>query len=128
MSLFLLLLIPIAFAVGAFALSKGKIDPRELAVQVGVTLLIVIVPYAIALWSKTADKEVWNGVVAAKEKSDVSCCHPYCCQTCESCSTDSKGNTTCTSYCCQTCYEHSHDVSWDAWSSNGETIFHDGCN
>jgi hypothetical protein len=27
-----------------------------------------------------------------------------------------------------TCYEHSYDLSWDATSSNDESIFHDGCN
>lgn len=124
MSIFLILLVPFAIALAGFFAGKGKVDPRELAVQLAVTLLIVAVPYAIALHGKTADKEIWNGVVASKEKSNVSCCHPYCCSTCQSC--DSKGN--CHSYCCQTCYEHSHDVEWDAWSSNGENIYSNGCN
>ncbi len=128
MSVFILLFIPIVLAVGAFLLSKGKIDPRELGVQLAVTLLIVLVPYGIALYGKTADTEIWNGVIAHKEKSNQSCCHPYCCQTCESCSTDSKGNTTCHSYCCQTCYLHSHDVRWDAYSSNDEHVYSDSCN
>jgi hypothetical protein len=128
MALFFLLLIPIGFAFAGFLISKGKIDIRELGAQVGVTLLIVIVPYAIALHNRTADTEIWNGVVAGKQKSDVGCCHPYCCQTCQSCTTDSKGNTTCTSYCCQTCYEHSHDVQWNAWSSNNEHLYSDSCN
>jgi len=128
MSLFLLLFIPIVLAVGAFLLSKGKIDLRELAVQLGVTLLIVLVPYGIALYSKTSDTEIWNGVIASKDKSTQHCCHPYCCQTCESCTTDSKGNRSCHSYCCRTCYYHSNDVRWDAYSSNGEHVYSDSCN
>ena len=128
MSIFFLLLIPLAIAAIGFFAGKGKIDPRELGIQVAVVLIAVLVPYAIALHGKTSDTEIWNGVVASKDFYSVSCCHPYCCQTCQSCTTDSKGNTTCSSYCCQTCYEHSHDDEWDAMSSNNENIYHNGCN
>lgn len=128
MSILFLLAIPLLIAAIGFFAGKGKIDPRELGIQVAVVLIAVLVPYAIALHGKTSDTEIWNGVVASKTVSNVSCCHPYCCRTCESCSTDSKGNRTCSSYCCQTCYVHSHDVEWDAMSSNDENVYSNGCN
>jgi hypothetical protein len=128
MSLFLLVLIPVALALAGLVFSKGRINPAEFGVSLAAVALIVCVPYGIALYGRTSDTEIWNGVVASKAKSDESCCHPYCCRTCESCTTDSKGNRTCSSYCCQTCYEHSHDVQWNAWSSNNEHLYSDSCN
>lgn len=128
MSVFLVLLIPPLVALLALAIGKGAISLKELLVQETIVFLLVGISYAIALHCRTSDVETWNGVVAGKQKSSEHCCHPYCCQTCQSCSTDSKGNTTCHSYCCQTCYWHSYDVRWDAWSSNSENIYANGCN
>src|SRR5882672_1110645 len=128
MSIFLLLLIPVLLALAGLVFSKGRINPVEFGVSLGAVILIVLVPYGIALHGRTSDTEIWNGVVARKDYVQASCCHPYCCQTCESCSTDSKGNRTCSSYCCMTCYEHRHDDEWNATSSNNESIYHNGCN
>src|SRR4051812_44695913 len=122
MSLFLLLLIPVAIGLAGLLFTKGRVNIIEFAVSEGVVLVVVIVGYLVAMSCRTADVEIWNGVVAGKSKSTEHCCHPYCCQTCESCSTDSKGNRSCHSYCCRTCYWHDHDVRWDAWSSNSERL------
>jgi len=123
-----LLLIPALLGVLGFLFSKGKVNIIELAVHQLVILLVVGIGYAIALHSRTSDVETCNGVIAGKTVSNVGCCHPYCCMTCESCSTDSNGNTSCSSYCCMTCYEHSSDVQWDAWTSNNEVVYSNGCN
>lgn len=58
MSIFFLLLVPLLIAAIGFFAGKGKIDPRELAIQVVAVLIAVLVPYAIALSGKTSDAEI----------------------------------------------------------------------
>ncbi len=124
MVLFLLLLLPALLGLAGLLFSKGRVTWKEFLVHEGVVVLLVAVGYFIALAGKTADKEIWNGVVARKYQDTASCCHSYPCNP-HSCNCDSKGNC---STCWDTCYEHSHDIEWEAVSSNGELVFHDGCN
>ncbi len=126
--LIFLFLVPLLIGVGGLVFGKGRITVKEFFLQEAVVALIVGVGYAMALSNKSSDVEHWNGVIATKTEDDVGCCHSYCCQTCQSCVSDEKGNQTCSPYCCATCYQHGNDLEWNATTSNGENVFHDTCN
>src|SRR5271169_6686133 len=112
MVFFVLLAIPLLIAIGGFVLFKGKITPKEFALQMGIQLVVAGAAAAIVHYSSVHDTEVWNGVVASKKSEHVSCSHSYSCN-CHSCNCDSKGNC---STCCDTCYEHLYDVDWDVFT------------
>lgn len=119
MILLTMLLIPILVALGFFLFSGKKITIGEFLLQNGIQILIML-PFAFGNGcSSMHDTEVWNGKVSKKERQEVSCSHSYQCNCYESCSSDSKGNQSCTTIC-QTCYEHSYDVDWNVYTTNGE--------
>jgi hypothetical protein len=124
MVLLFLLLVPVLIGLAGLIVGKGsKITAREFAIMEGVVIVVVVCGYLLALSSRSSDTEIWNGTIARKWQGTESCCHSYSCN----CVTtyDSKGNS---STVCQTCYEHSHDLDWNAISTNNETVYHDGCN
>lgn len=114
----LLLLIPLLIAGGFFVFTKKMITWQEFLVHMGIAIVVAGISTAIMYFSNTHDVEVWGGKVSKKERQKVSCKHDYCCQYCESCTTDSKGNQSCSQYCCRTCYDHPFDVDWSYWTTD----------
>jgi hypothetical protein len=132
--LLILLAIPLVAAVAGLVLSKGRFNWLEALVQSGVAMMLVGGGFFAARYAKTADTEIWNGRIV-KSAGEQSCCHSYSCNCSTvclpSCSTNAEGDSSCGVSCheeCDTCYEHSHDLYWSARTTNGETVFHDGCN
>lgn len=119
MILLTMLLIPIVVALGFFLFGGKKITFGEFLMQNGFQVLIMM-PFAFSNGCQsTADVEVWNGRVAKKERNVVSCSHSYQCNCVTVCS---GGKTKSCSRICQTCYEHSYDVDWDVYTTNGENF------
>lgn len=107
-----LLAVPFLIALGFFFFTKRTITWQEFLAHAAISVVVAGISTAILYWSNTHDVEVWNGHVTSKKRVEVPCSHDYCCGYCESCSTDSKGNTSCHQYCCHTCYYHPFDVDW----------------
>lgn len=112
-----LLLPPVAIALGAFLLLKG-ITWKEFLVMLAAELVVAGTSAGIVSCESVHDVEIWNGVVTGKQRTTVSCSHSYPCNP-HSCNCDDKGNC---STCYDTCYEHSHDYDWNVFTSNNETI------
>lgn len=112
-----LLLIPALVALGFLAFGGRRVTLKEFLAHLGVAVLYTGICVGIIYWRNTGDVEHINGVVTSKKMERVSCRHPYCCMTCQSCSTDSKGNTSCYDYCCMTCYDHPFDQDWNVYSN-----------
>jgi hypothetical protein len=123
MSLLLLFFIPVIIGLAGFIWGDKKVTLKEFLTQEAVVVVVVLISWSVALGNKTHDVEIWNGKVADKTEEKSSCCHSYSCNP-HSCMCDDDGCST----CYDTCYEHSSDVEWNADSSNGENVFHDGCN
>lgn len=116
----LLLIFPIAIAIGATLLYNKKISISELAIQCGVIMLFLAAGIGIAYWSNTDDVEFLNGQVTGRARQEVSCEHSYRCHCHEVCS--GSGNSKSCSEECDTCYEHAYDVDWHIFSSIGRTV------
>jgi len=123
-----LLAIPILIGLGAMILGKGKFTWKEFLVQEVVLLVVIGGGYGASVlaarWGAASDVEIWNGKVARKDKGTHGCCHDYPCNP-HPCNCDTNGDC---DTCWDTCYEHSHDVYWDAKSTNGETVYSNRCN
>lgn len=126
MILLLALFIPIAIGLIAFLISGRKITPKELALQEGIVIVVVIVMYYVMLSGKTGDTEFLNGQVTEKHTDTQGCCHSYPCN-CHNVCSGSGQNRSCSEHC-DTCYQHSHDVFWEASSSTGSQVYYNGCN
>lgn len=124
MELFLLLLVPLLIALGGFIYSAHRGDKRyritlkEFFILIGAVVIVITVGYFVSRLSSLADKEVWNGRIAKKEKEKVICEHGYPCNP-HSCMCNDKGNC---STCWDTCYEHSYDWDWALYTSNNERV------
>lgn len=123
MVLFFLLLVPLGLGIAGFILGKGRVTWKEFLAHEGAMLLLIGCAYFLALCDKTSDTEVWNGTVVRKDRGTEGCCHSYPCNP-HPCGCDDKGNC---STCYDTCYEHARDRTWTATSSNGETVYSQGC-
>ncbi len=133
MVLFVLLLVPLGLGLAGLLLGQGRVTWKEFLVHEGVMLLLIAASYFIALHYKSSDTEVWNGTVRSKDKIRVDCCHSYSCDCREVCTGSGKDRSCRTE--CDTCYRHgprksgwNGDVAWNAYSSNGERVYYDGCN
>ncbi|MCA9677016.1 MAG: hypothetical protein KC464_18460, partial [Myxococcales bacterium] len=126
MLLLLLLLPPVVVGVAAFFLGKRRITPLEVVVQIGVVGALIVGGYYATRWLGVQDTEIWNGRIASAGSGTSSCCHSYDCNCHEVCT--GEGDQRSCSQHCDTCYEHSSDVYWEAYSSNGEQVYYDGCN
>ncbi|MBI4457372.1 hypothetical protein HY633_00210 [Candidatus Uhrbacteria bacterium] len=120
-----LLFIPIITGLIGLITSKGKVTPLEFVIQEAVMLIMIGAGYAIALNARTGDVEIWNGAIQDKVHDTSGCCHSYKCNCHESC-TGTGSNRSCHEVC-STCYEHSRDQHWSAATTNGETVFNQGC-
>jgi hypothetical protein len=116
----LLMLLPIAIAIGVLLFFRGKVTLAEFGMQLGVVALLMLTGIGIAYYESTSDVEIWNGQIAAKNKVRVSCSHSYSCNCRQSCSGSGKSES-CTTIC-DTCYEHSFDYSWRVSASTGESL------
>lgn len=133
MMLFGLLLVPVLIGLAGLVFSKGKVTLKEFLIQEAVVVVVIGVGYLIGLHAATSDTEIWNGVIASKTTGRERCCHTYSCDCHQVCSGSGKDRSCRTE--CDTCYRHGGrktgwdgDVTWDAHSSNGEHVYHDGCN
>lgn len=124
MVLFCLLLVPLGLGLAGLCFSKGRVTWKEFLVHEITMLFLIGIAYFLALCNRTSDTEVWNGVVARKDRGTEGCCHDYPCNP-HPCSCDKDGNNCST--CWDTCYEHSSDRTWYAVSSNEETVYRQGC-
>jgi len=113
----LLFIVPIVVAGGFFIFGKKEVVWQEFLGHLAICAVVAGASCGIMYCSSTTDTETWNGSVTGKKQVKVSCEHDYCCQTCQSCSTDSKGNTSCTDYCCRTCYDHPYDWDWRVYTT-----------
>jgi hypothetical protein len=122
-----LLLIPVMIGLAGLLIGKAaKITVPEFLCLEGAVLVVIIGGYFWALSSRSDDTEIWNGTIARKWQGTESCCHSYPCNCHEVCTGSGKSQS-CSEHC-DTCYEHSHDINWNAVSSNREPVYHDGCN
>lgn len=126
MTLLLLLIVPVVIGLIGFLKSGGEVNVKEFLVLEASVVLVIGIGFAIGSWSRTTDVEIWSGVIATKEKHRTGCCHSYPCNCHEVCS-GSGENRSCSTHC-DTCYQHSHDESYEATTSNGESAFSDTCN
>jgi hypothetical protein len=114
----LLLLFPLLWPFVAKLIWNHHITFGELAINVAIGILIVVLGYLGGKSFQTMDQEVLNGQVTSKSRDKVSCSHSYRCMCVETCSTDSKGNRSCTEIC-QTCYDHAYDIDWNLATTLG---------
>lgn len=110
--------IPLLIAGVTFLVGKHKVTWQEFVLQLAAQAIVAGISVGVIYHNNTSDTEVWNGIVKHKAKEKVSCEHSYCCGWCESCSTDSKGNSSCHQYCCRTCYDHSYDIDWAYYTTD----------
>jgi hypothetical protein len=119
--IFLTLLIAPLFIAGiSFVFVKG-ITWKEFLLQLGASVLVAAMSALIVGYSATADTEILNGSVTAKEQKRVSCSHSYrCnCRMVQHCTGSGKNRTCSYSEECDTCYEHAYDWDWDVYTTLG---------
>jgi len=126
MELLLLLLVPVVLGLIAMSVSGGKITWKEFVLQETVLVVLITIAFFGSALARTADKEIWSGRIELKEKVKTSCCHSYSCNCQEVC--NGSGNDRSCSTVCDTCYMHSHDYSYIAKTTNGETAYDNSCN
>lgn len=114
-----LFFIPLLIAIGGFVFLKG-ITWKEFLVQVLAQVLIAGASAGLVYCVNTSDVEVWNGRVTSKASEHVSCSHSYSCNCRQECTGSGKDQRC--SQVCDTCYEHSYDVDWNVFTSNGEQV------
>lgn len=124
---FLFLLLLLTGAIG-HVLGRGRFSWRAHLAHGVIGAIVVVSGYAIALCDQTSDTELWSGTIAQKKRENSSCCHSYECNCRERCTGTGSGPGRSCSTTCDTCYEHAHDVTWTATTSNGEEVFRDRCN
>lgn len=115
----ILLLVPLPIAVFGFIVLKG-VTWKEVLAQVVVQALLAVSVAAIVSCQNESDIEVWNGSVASKKQTWVSCSHSYSCNCRQECSGSGKDQRC--SQKCDTCYEHSNDWDWDVYTTNREVV------
>lgn len=126
MGLLLLLFVPALIGLVGLLLGRGKINWKEFLIQEGIVIVVIFAGFGIGSWSRTADTEIWSGVIASKEMQHTICCHTYPCNCHEVCS-GSGEDRSCHEEC-DTCRQHNHDEAYSALTSNGEVAYSDTCN
>ena len=89
--------------------------------------IIVSTAFFVSKGSATADTEIWNGQVTAKQRLHGDYRRPYdCnCRSEQSCSGSGKDRSCTTRRVCQTCYEDRYTVTWNCDTTVGKfTIKH----
>jgi len=75
----LLMIIPIAMAIGSIYWYRSQVTLQEFGAQLAVPAVCMVVGLLMAYYQSTTDIEVWNGRVTAKQSVRVSCRHSHCC-------------------------------------------------
>lgn len=114
-ALYLLLAVPILWPFVARRIWHTTITWGEMGLNIGISVLLVVIVYAIGMTRHTADIEVLNGEITGKERKRVSCSHSYPCNCRQSCSGTGTSRT-CTTIC-DTCYMHSYDIDWRVYTN-----------
>lgn len=117
MGLWLLLLVPVVFAIGSKLIWKHKVTLLEVVAHIGIVSVVIATMYFIALFTSLSDTNYVHGYVTKKEQVEVSCEHSYQCNCYTSCS--GSGSSRSCSRHCSTCYEHWHDYDWRVFSTVG---------
>lgn len=113
----LLLVFPLVWPFIAKAIWKHEITLGELAANIAIGALIVVVGWYGGKYGQMHDVEVLNGQVVSKSRDRVSCEHSYRCRCRESC-TGSGQERRCWETC-DTCYEHGYDIDWNLQTTVG---------
>lgn len=113
-----LLILPLLWPFVAKALWKHEIVAWEIAANIAIGALVVLIGWYGGRVSLMADREVVNGQVTQKESHRVTCNHSYSCNCYETCTTRSDGSRSC-SQSCSTCYEHAFDVNYTLMTTVG---------
>lgn len=130
MILLALLVLPVLIGIAGRLIWHRRITWKEVAIHEVVVVGVIGIGYAIGRSDRKADTEIWNGTISRKWTELVSCCHSYDCNPhmCVRPCLDSDGDlSTCIETCYDTCYHHKADVAYHAVTSNGESVFDDGC-
>lgn len=114
----LLLVFPLVWPFVAKVLWQHEITLGEMALNLVVGAVVVLVGWAGARYSQTADLEVLNGQLTSKTSEHVSCSHTYRCH-CRNVCTGTGKNRSC-SESCETCSEHAYDVDWTLHTTVGD--------
>lgn len=112
-----LFLVPLIISFFAFMIFEKEITLKEFIIQMCIQAVVAGASAGILYYQNVDDHEVWNGTVLKKAREKVSCEHSYSCN-CHSVSCGKNCSTT----VCSTCYEHSYDVDWAVYTSNGERM------
>lgn len=113
-----LLLFPLAWPFIAKAIWGKEITFGELAANVAIGVVVVLIGWYGGRHMQTADYEVLNGQITSKSSRQVSCEHSYSCNCRKTCS-GSGQNRSCRKTC-DTCHEHSYDVNWKLDTTVGD--------
>jgi len=98
------ILLPLALAVGVwYFCGRGRDGAVVAGLYALASVVVIASAFAITHGVATADTEIWNGQVTAKERVHGTYEQSYDCF----CTTDSKGNRS-----CQTCYETHYTAKW----------------
>jgi hypothetical protein len=114
---FLLLLIPVIWALIARLIFKTTITWKEMGLQILASIVVVGVVYGAGMYNQTADFEVWNGKITEKVREHGSYIRSYRCNCVTTCT--GSGNSRTCSETCQTCYENHYTVDWFVKSTIG---------
>ena len=122
MDIWLLLLVPIVWAIISKLWFKHKVTIQEMFLHMGIACLFSLMAYFGALFTNTWDTQYVHGAVTGKEQVMVSCEHSYPCRCRQICS--GSGNSRSCYTHCDTCYRHSHDWDWRVYATVGEVNIH----
>ncbi len=109
-------LIPVFTTIGFYVHKRHEFVWWELFVPTAVSLLVTFFIKFITDEMNVRHDEVWNSNTTELYESDP--WNEWIHQTCETCTTDSKGNQSCTSYDCS--YQDDHGPQWYAVTDIGE--------
>jgi hypothetical protein len=116
-----LLALPILFPFVMAAVFKRTINYHEVAIQVGVMVVLVAIAWFVGTWSATSDTEIWNGEVISKDRKHGQYTESYDCN-CRTV-TSGSGNNKTTRTVCDTCYREHYTVTWSANTTVGNFRF-----
>lgn len=116
------LLLPIFGAMAVWYLT-GKTRDSIIAAGIFafVSILAIVIAFAASHGVKTADTEIWNGMVTSKARDHGTYEKPYDCM-CRSettCSGTGAQRSCSTRQVCQTCYETRYTVNWNCQTTVG---------
>jgi hypothetical protein len=115
---FLLMLIPVIWALVARLVLKATISWKEMGLQILASVVVVGVVYGAGTYNQTADFEVWNGKITKKVREHGSYVRTYQCNCYTTC-TGSGTSQSCTQHC-STCFEDHYTVDWFVKSTIGD--------